>query len=176
MGEDNQQDLAENGWNADPAWVRYITSPRMESHITAIGKKLVTDRDMREDCAQEARIELMKTFPEHVHEYERYRYGTVSEERWQAVLDAYCRQVIRFTMLSTLTSRKKGPWYQNRTQMEGGKVKHTQARFVRMDRMIDGNQCQIDEVGNLHWSGKRASKSDFPTHLGHVAHAGEDRE
>jgi hypothetical protein len=137
----------------------------MEHHITAIGKKLISDRDMREDCAQEARMELMKTFPEHVHEYERYRYGEVSEERWQAVLEAYCRQVIRFTMLSTLTSRKKGPWYQSRTHTEGGQVKHTHARFVRIERLMEGNLCQIDEGGHIHWSRQRAARGG-PEFLG----------
>jgi hypothetical protein len=142
-------------WNEDPEWFKY--TQRFEEDILKIVSKYTLDEALREDCAQEARIELLMTFPRQVNIYEDYMSGLIEEPVWQAQLDRYCRNVIRNTVLSYLASLKTGNWYIGRTKRvvdkdTGKRVKiHIPARYDSLDTLSQESGLQVDEEGMISW-------------------------
>lgn len=168
MGEDRVE-IGEYGWNDDPAWVDYIQ--RFESVIRSIVTKFTTDESLRDDCAQEARIGLMKTWPEKIRGYETYVAGEITEDEWNDNLDKYCRNVIRNRVLGTLEDLRKGNWYVGRTRRrskkKGSGVHRYRigARYVPLEDLVELGGMQIDDQGNVIWgpSHSRMSEDEFWT-------------
>lgn len=162
--DDSIPEIGEFGWNDDPAWIRYIG--RFEESIKAITAKFTQDEALRDDCAQEARIELCKMFPEQVKGYEKFVNGEYTEDEWNANLDRYCRNVIRNTVLSVLDSLKSGPWYHGRTRRaprknkDGTRKYRIPARYVRLEDLTSTGMVQIDEQGTVIWDASRGKEFD----------------
>lgn len=142
-------------WNDDPAWIEYVQ--RYEGVIQAIAAKKTDDIGLRDDCAQDARIALLQIYPQDVSLYEDYIAGNVTEKQWKTKLDAYCRQVIKYTVLSTLGSMSKGNWYVGRIKYKkdekGDTIKiPTPARYSSLDQLMEESGLQVDEDYNLSWT------------------------
>lgn len=102
---------------------------RYENIIQAISHKYTNDPDIREDCQQNARIAL----------------SSLDIERIRRNKDAYCRKVIRNTVLSTLSSYTTGEWYTGRTV--AGEKQYP--RYQRIDHLLESGAVQIDTHGNI---------------------------
>lgn len=141
-------------WNEDPEWVDYVLS--LSPVITAIAAKCVMDPYLREDCEQEAKIALLKTYPHQVSIYDDYIAGIVSEKAWKSKLSAYCRQIAHFTILSTLNSMTTGNLYtgrmKKRTNDRGEKVKYSAPAILSsLEELTEMSGLQVDEFGNISW-------------------------
>ena len=151
-------------WNKDPAWAAYIS--KFEAVISQIAAKYTLDDDLREDCAQEARIALLTIYPEKVDGFEKYVLGEVNRESWNNTLDAYCRVTIRNTIISLLTSTLHGNPYVGRTKTvldkETGERKkvHQPPRMTSLDDFEDCAGLQIDTEGGLAWGGSTNLRGD----------------
>lgn len=152
-------------WNTDPEWHAYIAG--YESVIAAIAAKYCSDdRDLQEDCRQEARLALLTVFPERVNGYAAYIAGELSEDAWFKNLSRYCRNAIRNSILSYLTSWKTGNWNVGRSRtiidkVTGERTKVYQpARFSSLDALTEDSGMQIDEQGQITWD--RVSEAGLP--------------
>lgn len=159
-------------WNSEDSWVDFVAG--LDSLIDSIAAKYTTDMDLRQDAAQNARIELLYIRPEEVRGYEDYTRGSISFDRWQEILRAYCGTVIRNEVLSTLSSHTTGNLYTGRTQVvrtvdEDGKPqrvrKHLPARYVSLDQLVDEAGIQVSDRGEITW--KRDNE---------ISHGDEDNE
>ncbi|HEX7119406.1 MAG TPA: hypothetical protein VF212_11490 [Longimicrobiales bacterium] len=119
-------------WNRDPDWVEFIE--KYEPVIRKIAAKYTWDIGLQEDCQQEARMALLTVFPERV----------------TTNLDAYCRNVIRNSVLSYLTSYRTGDIYSGRTVWRGGEKVHDPPRYASLDQLVAFGM-QVDEDGNISW-------------------------
>ena len=141
-------------WNNDPAWVQYME--RFEADIQKMISKYAGDSNLRDDCAQNARMALMKTFPERVSGYERYLSGEYTESQWQQVLIGYCRTTIRNQVLSTLNSHSEGDLYRARKRRlrdtETGDVvfRYGPSRMVSLDSLVEDG-LQVDTEASISW-------------------------
>jgi DNA-directed RNA polymerase specialized sigma subunit len=143
-------------FNNDPEWQRYVE--RYETVIKKVAVKYCTnDASLRQDLHQEARIALLTVFPEKVEGYAEYKAGTLDAEKWEKRLDRYCRQVIRYAILSYLQSPKTGNWYVGRTirvkNSSTGKreKRHTPPRYSSLDELTDDFGMQVDEDSRISW-------------------------
>jgi hypothetical protein len=90
------------------------------------------------------------------------------------MLDKYCRNVIRNSILSYLDSYPKGDWYIGRTRQvrdkKTGEVTkvYLPPRFSSLDQLTEEFGAQIDEGGNLTWTtdaeGGRGTRGFRSTH------------
>lgn len=140
--------------NRDPKWLEYIQ--RFEPAIMRITSKYCPVESLREDCHQEARIALLSVFPENINGCEEYNRGEITPEAWDIKIGKYCRNAIRYSILSYLDSYNTGDWYVGRTRRvlneHGERVKvHTAPRFSSLDELVDDHGMQIDEDGNMSW-------------------------
>lgn len=142
-------------WNTDPEWQEYTTG--FEKVIAQISNKYCSDVDLRQDCAQEARIALLHVFPEKVDHYEQWREGRITEEQWRKRLSTYCRQVVKYSILSFLDSPKKGNWYVGRTRRAKDNVTgerrkvYQPARYSSLDQLVDDFGMQVSDTGEISW-------------------------
>lgn len=140
--------------NLDPKWLEKVRE--FEPVIKAIATKYCSDEDLRKDCEQEARIALLMVFPERVNGYEEYRTGQISEKEWSSRLGRYCRNVIRYTILTTLDRYPTGNWYIGRTRRvidpATSRVHrvHQPPRYSSLDELIEYG-LEVDEEGNITW-------------------------
>lgn len=154
----------EKQWNDDPEWVDYIFT--LDPVIEAIAAKYTDDYGLREDCAQEARMELLYIFPEkHISAYEKFRAGKLTEAQWEKKRDSFCRMVIRNTIITFLNSYKSGPWQVGRKvrrvdRYGNATMKRKSARFASMDDLMEDYGMQIDTEGNISWPEVRYQPED----------------
>lgn len=140
--------------NNDPAWERYILT--LEPDILKIANKYTTDEALRQDCEQEARMALLTVFPQQVRAYKEYVEGAISEEKWLAHLNGYCRRVIRNAVLSYLHPVTKGNWYIGRSKRtrdpNTGKWREIRfgPRYTSMDEMTEYG-FDISTEGEITW-------------------------
>jgi hypothetical protein len=148
--------IGTNGWNDDSAWIEYTS--HFEPIIQAIATKYTGSESLREDCAQNARIALLTVWPSKIRGYELYVRGEIPEEEWNRILDAYCRNVIRNVVISTLASIRSGNPYVGRTRTvtdpETGKKRRvrTPERFVSLEDLQESGGFQIDQDGHTSWT------------------------
>lgn len=151
-------------YNDDPEWVALVLS--YDSKIKAIASKATTDHGLWEDCVQEAYIDLLTVIPSRVRQYWDYRNGSVRAKTWVGVLDRYCRNVIRNSVRSHLSSYRTGSWRTGRTvkvydKAKGMNVKRRQlSRMTSLDELSEDYGLQVDEHFNLSWP-KVRNPSDF---------------
>lgn len=152
-------------WNTDPDWVAYAKT--FEDIIQKVVSKYADDSEIRQDCAQNARMGLLTVFPTRLRGWKKYQSGEYSEEQWLATLEGYCRNVIRNQILSTLSSNTEGDLYRSRTRNytdpETGEQKRRQIhpRFYSLDKMVSDDGLQVDAQGRFSWEHVAIGEDDY---------------
>lgn len=140
-------------WNDDPNWIEYVAS--FDGVISKMAAKFCsTNIELRKDCAQNARIALLYVFPDKIRAYEEYTTGLISESKYYATLDAYCRQVCRNIILTTINSNAEGDLFGGKNKTVTDPATGLPARisvpprFARLDVLQDEG-LQVDDRGNV---------------------------
>lgn len=144
-------------WNTDPEWLRFLETYE-RSVLPQMAMKVCSgDADLREDCKQVARIALHQIFSESIGGPETKR-GTIPEEEWWAQADRYCRNAIRYSMLTFLASPTQGNWSSGRVARipdpKTGKRKRVRlpgALFSSLDGLIEEFGLQVTDQGEISW-------------------------
>lgn len=145
--------MEEVNWNNDPEWVEYILS--LTPVIQAMAAKYTTCESLREDCVNQALMELLKIFPQESNFYKEFEQGLLSEEKWKKQLDRYCRQIARNEIFTYLSAIKTGNWYIGRKKRVVDpvtkEVYYTRegARYASMEELEEHHGIQIDADKNI---------------------------
>jgi hypothetical protein len=140
-------------FNDDPTWLAVVAS--YETVIRKIAAKACArDEALREDVCQEARIALATIRPNAIRGYDPAINGPLSVKNVPAVVDRFCRNVARNSILSYLNSYATGSWYSGRKRTNKNKrtgivtTRHLPARFRSLQDLVDAS-FDIDERGNV---------------------------